>query len=41
MDNILIRQLKQEEFPEALALAWKVFKEFEAPYYSGEGIFKI
>lgn len=37
MDNILIRQLKQEEFPEALALAWEVFKEFEAPDYSEEG----
>ena len=37
MDNILIRQLKQEEFSEALALAWEVFKEYEAPDYSEEG----
>ena len=32
------REIKQEELPETLELVHKVFDEFEAPYYSEEGI---
>ena len=32
------REIKQEELPETLNLVRKVFDEFEAPYYSEEGI---
>ena len=32
------RKIKQEELPETLALVRKVFDEFEAPYYSEEGV---
>ena len=32
------REIKQEELPETLDLVRKVFDEFEAPYYSEEGI---
>ena len=33
-----IREIKKEEMPEALALVWRVFLEFEAPDYTEEGI---
>ena len=33
-----VRRLAQEEIPEALALMWEVFCQFEAPEYSLEGI---
>ena len=32
------KEIKQEELPETLDLVHKVFDEFEAPYYSEEGI---
>ena len=32
------REIKQEELPETLNLVRKVFDEFEAPYYSEEGV---
>ena len=32
------KEIKQEELPETLELVHKVFDEFEAPYYSEEGI---
>ena len=32
------REIKQEELPETLNLVRKVFDEFEAPYYSKEGV---
>ena len=32
------REIKQEELPETLDLVHKVFDEFEAPYYSEEGV---
>ncbi len=32
------RKIKQEELPETLNLVRKVFDEFEAPYYSEEGV---
>lgn len=38
MEDILIRQLKKEEFQTALNLVWEVFKEFVAPDYSQEGV---
>lgn len=33
-----IRRLRPEEIPDALALIWNVFLQFEAPEYSAEGI---
>ena len=33
-----VRRLKAGEIPDALALMWKVFLQFEAPEYSAEGI---
>lgn len=33
-----IRRITKAEFPEAMALVWDVFLEFEAPEYSQEGI---
>ena len=33
----MIRRLTEEEIPAALALAWKVFSEYESPDYSPEG----
>lgn len=33
-----VRQLKMEELPEALSLAWNVFLEFDAPVYSEDGV---
>ncbi|MFA9380296.1 MAG: GNAT family N-acetyltransferase [Acetanaerobacterium sp.] len=33
-----IRPLKIEELDEALALAWRVFEQFDAPEYSEQGI---
>lgn len=33
-----IRELICGEFDTALQLAWKVFREYEAPYYSEEGV---
>lgn len=33
-----IRKLQENEIPEALDLAWKVFSEYESPEYSEEGI---
>ncbi len=33
-----IRELEKREYPGALALAWRVFLEFEAPEYSPEGV---
>ena len=37
-DNMEIRKLEQAEYPAALALAWRVFLEFEAPDYPREGV---
>lgn len=38
MDSLfLIRILEQSDLEEALRLVWKVFEEFEAPFYSEEG----
>ena len=37
LNSIRIRGLSEEEIPKALALAWKVFSEFESPAYSAEG----
>lgn len=34
---VLIRELAEGEMPAALALAWKVFIEYESPDYSPEG----
>ena len=36
--NILIRELNQDEIMKALLLAWDVFKEYEAPDYTEEGV---
>ena len=33
-----VRRLRPEEIPDALALIWNVFLQFEAPEYSEEGI---
>ena len=33
-----VRRLRAGEIPDALALMWKVFLQFEAPEYSAEGI---
>lgn len=38
MTHMEIRELTKSEYPAALALAWKVFLEFEAPDYSREGV---
>ena len=35
--DITIRKLTDNEVPEALALAWRVFVEYESPDYSPEG----
>ena len=35
---MIIRKVFKEEIPEALALIWKVFIEYEAPDYTEEGI---
>ena len=37
LSDIVIRRLTEEEIPAALALAWKVFSEYESPDYSAEG----
>lgn len=36
--GVIIRNLSDKEIPEALDLAWKVFKVYELPDYSYEGI---
>ena len=36
-DNIEIKRITDDKIPEALALAWKVFSEYESPDYSPEG----
>ena len=33
-----IRPLREHELPQALALVWRVFLEFEAPEYPAEGV---
>ncbi|MGN0775624.1 MAG: GNAT family N-acetyltransferase [Candidatus Ventricola sp.] len=33
-----VRRLRAKEIPDALALIWRVFLQFEAPEYSAEGI---
>lgn len=38
MKNLIIKELSPEEIPDALELVWKVFKEYEAPDYTEEGI---
>ena len=38
MEPYPVRRLTGEEIPQALALCWRVFQEFEAPEYSQEGI---
>ncbi|WP_343210276.1 GNAT family N-acetyltransferase [Anaerolentibacter hominis] len=38
MNNIFIKELKEEEIKKALALVWEVFLQYEAPDYSQEGI---
>jgi Acetyltransferases len=35
---MLIRELNRDEFATAIELAWEVFKEYEAPEYSEQGI---
>lgn len=35
--GITIRSLTEEERPEALALAWRIFVEYESPDYTPEG----
>ena len=35
--EVTVRPLKQDERPAALALAWRVFSEFESPDYAPEG----
>lgn len=35
---MLVRELAREEYADALALAWAVYREFEAPDYSREGV---
>lgn len=40
MDNnegFMVRRLSQNEIPEALEIAWKVFSEYESPDYAPEG----
>lgn len=37
-DACTVRALAPEEYPEALALCWRVFLEFDAPEYPAEGI---
>ena len=36
-NNITIRRLFEDERPETLDLAWRVFSEYESPDYSSEG----
>ena len=36
--DIFIRSLNENEIAEALSLVWSVFMEYEAPYYSKEGV---
>lgn len=38
MQNISVREIRDEEFVEALSLVWFVFLQYEAPDYSQEGI---
>lgn len=38
IDEIEIREIKNEEINECLNLVWKTFLEFEAPDYTQEGI---
>ncbi|WP_455539714.1 GNAT family N-acetyltransferase [Terrisporobacter sp.] len=38
MENILIEELNEAQINEALFLVWKVFKDYEAPDYSKEGV---
>ena len=35
---MIVRELKKDEISAALELVWTVFKEFEAPDYSEEGV---
>lgn len=37
IDGFTVRHLSDNEVPSALALAWKVFYEYESPVYSEEG----
>ena len=37
-NSFSVRPLTEQEVPAALALAWRVFNEFEAPDYSDEGV---
>ena len=37
-DNILIRTINENEWEEAMNLAWDTFFLYEAPEYSKEGI---
>ncbi len=36
--NFKVKRLSPDELPEAVALIWEVFSEFEAPEYSKEGV---
>ena len=36
--NFKVKCLSPDELPEAVALVWEVFSEFEAPEYSKEGV---
>ena len=36
--EVTVRRLRSEEVPAALALTWEVFRQFEAPEYTQEGI---
>jgi len=35
---MIVRNLQNQEYPMALALAWRVFQRFEAPEYPAEGV---
>lgn len=38
MGEIIIRKAKENEWEDAMALAWRVFKKYEAPVYPKRGI---
>lgn len=38
MEEIIIKEMKREDWKDALSLVWKVFLEYEAPEYAKEGV---
>lgn len=38
MNVVVIRKIEKTAFDEAIALVWRVFKEYEAPDYTQQGI---